>query len=77
MSIFSMLYQEIISYPSHLIYNLLHIYKDKVGEGEIFFSKVSSDWKVSISLSVEQDCKASIPLYVDQDCSTNNGMDAL
>ena len=49
---FYMLYQAIVSYPRHLICNLLNLYKDKVGAREFFFSKVSSDCKASIPLSV-------------------------
>ena len=44
----SMLYQAIVSYPSHLICNLLNLYKDKVGAREFFFSKVSFDWHFTI-----------------------------
>ena len=53
--IHSMLYQVIVSYPSHLICNLLNLCKGKVGVGEFLFSKVSSDCKASIPLSIELD----------------------
>ena len=47
-----MMYQAIVSYLSHLICNILNLYRDKVGAGEFFFSKVSSDCKASIPLSI-------------------------
>ena len=52
---FLMLYQAIVSYPGHLICNLLNLYKGKVRVGEFFLSKVSSDCKASIPLSIELD----------------------